>query len=246
MELIIPQRSYLKMIRYTRAVEGEISGMANVDWDKKHVNLVVSEVYLLKQEATTGTVQLEDQAVDDFMLEIILNGATQTPRLWWHSHYDFEPFFSSVDEDTIKRYGDKTKSFWVAICINQKGNMEAKAILKEPKEQIIEKLSIRITPALPSYEPTEEIKEEVKAKVKMKHPFYSDPGWIDRILGRDKVEPKRQIFFLPRNPRKAARIIRFNHLVETFDPELHEWVFESNDGRIYRRQEKYIYGGRRN
>jgi hypothetical protein len=231
------------MVQYTRAVEGEISGLADVEWDKKQENLVVSNVYLLKQEATTGNVLLLDEAVDNFMLELIQQGASQLPRLWWHSHYDFEPFFSSVDEDTIDRYGKKTTSFWVAICINQKGTMEAKAVFKSPEEKTVESLSIRITPPVPSFEPTEEIKEEVKQKVTMEKPFFGHGSWIDRLIGKEeKEEFPRQVFLLSRNPRKAARMIRKHHLVETFDPELHEWVFEDKSGRIYRKQSSYSFG----
>lgn len=232
MKLIIPKQNYIKMVRYTHAVEGEISGLADVEWDEKKENLLVGNIYLLRQKATTGTVELLEEAVHKFMFELIKQGVMRTPRLWWHSHYDFQPFFSGVDEDTIDKL--QTDSFTVAICINREGKMEAKVKLVEGTDKkIINDLNVVITPPLEeSFEPTKEIMDEVKEKVLMEK-----ESWIKTIV--DKITPtkKRQVMCLPRKKDKAIEVIRNKKLIESFDEVLHEWVFEHQNGDIYRVQE---------
>lgn len=228
MELIIPRKSYTKMVQYTRSVESEISGLANVEWDKEHKNLVVGEVYLLKQKVTSGATDLDDDDVHHFMVNQIKKGITRTPRLWWHSHYNFDTFFSTTDEDTIKRL--RTDTFIVAICINQSGDMACKAIVSTPeKDKEIDPLPVRIVPKS-SFEPTKEIKEEVARKVTMEKFEIIVPKWDG--WGKKKKEKKkgktlkRQIRWLPHTVDKTLKLMMEKKLIESFDPHFHEWVLE--------------------
>ena len=242
MELIIPVKSYLKMVRYTRSVESEISGLADVNWDKEKENLVVGKVYLLKQEVNTGKTDLDEDDVHRFMVRRIRRGITQTPRLWWHSHYNFSPFFSATDEATIKKL--KTNTFMVAICINQAGKMECKAVISEPKkpEKVIDPLPIRITPREP-FEPTKKIKEEVARKVSKKKYVVKLPKWKKSFKKNKKFkkssngEINRHVIWLPWTVARAKKTMKRKNLIESFDPFLHEWVLEDMiSGTIYRAQ----------
>lgn len=239
MELIIPRASYLKMIRYARAVESEISGLADCIRDRRG-NFRVGEVYLLKQEASGATVELVEESVHQFLAEQIKKGTTQMPRLWWHSHHNFGTFFSGTDEATIERL--KTDTFLVAICVNQAGEMSAKAVITKPRPKVIDPISIRITPPTPSFAPTPEILEEVAEKVHEKKwpTFKFENLWKDE--DRNKEAKRDRALWLPLSSRKRKRLVLKKHLNRSFDKKLGEWVYKDKQGNIYRERTPFVFG----
>ncbi len=244
MELVIPRASYLKMVRYARAVESEISGLADCTRNAQG-NFRVGEVYLLKQEVSGAAVDLVEESVHKFLAEQIQKGITRMPRLWWHSHYNFKTFFSGTDEDTIQRL--RTDTFIVAICVNQGGEMSAKAIISGRKERVIDPLPIRITPPLPSFTPTAEIIKEVAEKVETRK--WPNFGKYWRGEAEDEQDPKKtetegSVFWLPRNARKKRRFIKKHHLFSVYDLKLKESVYGDWDGNVYREHSTLTFGGR--
>lgn len=258
MELIIPQKSYQKMLQYAKAVESEISGLADVDWDEKHEKFTVGEVYLLKQEANNVNVAIVEGAADELMIELIQKGQIQSPRLWWHSHYNFEAFFSWVDQATLEERAKLSQTFYVAICINQMGHLKCDVVVNTPKKIIYRDIKIKIDTPIP-----QAIKDEVAQKVApladiSLNEFAGEVkkiggDWIKNILGdKDKTpegesavydtfgrrysNPMRQVMWLPWSANKALKVINKKDLVEEVDPYLHEWVFSSVDGKVYRVQ----------
>ena len=248
MKLIIPLKSYVKMIQYCNAVESEISGLADVEYDEKGENFVMGEVYLIKQTATEGTVDLIDESVHSFMFERIKQGAKRTPRIWWHSHYNFQTFFSSTDEATIQRL--KTDTFIIAICANQMGDLHAKAIISSPIPKIIENLEIEIQPKhIKIFKPSEEIEEDVKSKVQKETPesLATKLGnWVKDIATKEEAneetligdELKIEYKYLPENAEEGSKLIAALRLEELFDPDVKEFVWGGSNLEVLYRIKK--------
>src|ERR1035437_3075176 len=129
-KLILPLDSYRKIMAYAQVCEEEISGFADVSFDKEKMALVVGEVYLLKQEVTGGTTDLDEEDIAKFTHEMIKGGSTQLPRMWWHSHVNMSAFFSGTDTSTMDYL--ENDSYTVALVVNKNREMKCTFILWKP------------------------------------------------------------------------------------------------------------------
>lgn len=123
-DLVISMEAYSKIMGYTRVAQTEITGFADVTLEAEHKRVVVGEVYLLEQEATGAHVQMDEEAVSDFNLQMIKKGVTQLPRLWWHSHVNMEAFFSGTDVATYTETL-QNDSWAIALVVNKRRDMKA-------------------------------------------------------------------------------------------------------------------------
>lgn len=124
LQLNVPLQAYQKLIAYAQACQGEVSGFADVVFDPLKNAFRMTDVYLLEQEATAAHVELDEESVAKFNLELAKKGRDQLPQVWWHSHADMETFFSGIDEGTLRELQNDT--FIIAVVVNKKGHIKAK------------------------------------------------------------------------------------------------------------------------
>lgn len=181
-KLILPYQSYRKVMEYAVASPGEITGFAEVEFDKENYIFRMGEVYLLKQECTSADVEMDDDALDAFNDQLIEQGVTQLPRLWWHSHNDFNVFFSGTDENTITYLAHE--SYVVALVVNKKRQMYAKARINGEVPFVIEPLKVEVD--YEDFQISSDILQEVKEKVSQKSfsqlPHSSNSGSLRKII----------------------------------------------------------------
>ncbi|HSC69863.1 MAG TPA: hypothetical protein VLH58_00825 [Candidatus Methylomirabilis sp.] len=78
----------------------EVSGLGTVE--PLGNDLLVKQVFLIRQRASDSDTELDSQAVADLLVEFLQSGGDpSTLRLWWHSHGDRPIFWSETDENTI-------------------------------------------------------------------------------------------------------------------------------------------------
>jgi hypothetical protein len=131
--------AYEKMFHYTKYCKGEVSGFGKTIIGEDEV--VIEKIYLLKQVCTSAHTELDLEAHSKFLCSLIRRGYHPKDfSLWWHSHYDFDVFFSGEDEDTISKLSKNGQMF--SICINQKGEMTGRM----DERGVSVKLPIIITP----------------------------------------------------------------------------------------------------
>lgn len=160
-KLLIPIESWRKIMAYTDLAEGEITGFADVDYDSEQENFIMKEVYLIDQIAEAAEVEMNEEQIAAFMLKRIEAGATQMPRIWWHSHVNMEVFFSGTDDATISEF--KNDSYTISLVVNKNRDMKAQLNLWKPFTYM-SPIEVRIM-----FEYTDipqEIIDEVKEKVK--------------------------------------------------------------------------------
>lgn len=223
LQLYIPAKNWQKLLYYAQAVETEISGFAEVTWNGQE--LEVGEVYLIEQEAGGAHTTLDELATHKFLLDYIKKGGTQLPRLWWHTHNDFDTFFSGTDYDTIKKL--KNDSFLVALCLNKKGDTYAGFYLHQPVEMVVEPLEVY--PDIPEKSIPKAILNEVKKKVKEKTYQEVYPrkwNWPKKKKG----ESKKKVEYLPKNQKKRERLIQSKGLYISYDFELDDYVWKDKRG----------------
>lgn len=162
----IPLEVYHKMLSYARASSGEISGFGKtrVRNTAAFREVWIEEVRIFKQTVTHSHTELDNQALTDWYLELIRLGEDPGSwNLWWHSHNDFDTFFSGVDTATISKLiaGKKPDRMLYSVCINKFGELSARAdSQQESQTQIRAHVEHNISPTIIA-----QCKKEVKKYV---------------------------------------------------------------------------------
>ena len=239
LKIILPLATYRKIMAYATICDLEISGFCEVEYNEARSAFIAGEPYLLRQEVTGGSTHMDEEAVSAFNLERIKAGATQLPRLWWHSHVNMEAFFSAIDEGTLKDL--QNDSFIIALVVNKRKNMKAKAYVYSQTAtnllgfQFEEKLQTEIDP-LPiqiefEYERIpESLKKEVEEKVKTKT-FTPQLPSGDCYGGRGKKREHGHAsiikpLFLPKDRTAANKRIEEKGLEKEWDHIRGEYIYK--------------------
>ena len=83
MRIVMVKDVYEKLLHYTLAASGEISGLGMCQWKEGEVR--ITEIFLLKQDCTGASTELDDEAVSKLMVDLIKeNRNTAELRFWWH------------------------------------------------------------------------------------------------------------------------------------------------------------------
>lgn len=241
LKLIIPLATYRKIMAYTTLCDLEISGFAEVEYVEARNAFVAGEVYLLNQEVSGSATHMDEETVSAFNLERIKAGATQLPRLWWHSHVDMEAFFSAIDEDTLKDL--QNDSFIIALVVNKRKAMKAKTyVYNETSSKVmgiqfnsieqmeIDPLSVsiefdyeRIPDSL-----RKEVEEKVTERVYTPQLPYSIPHAQHGGGGKKREHGHASIIkplFLPKDRVAASKRIEDKGLEQEWDADKGEFIY---------------------
>lgn len=152
-----------KMLGYAQATVEEISGVGAIE--KIDGLLVVTQIYLLEQECSSVTTEINSDALGKLMLDLVKQGKEANLKLWWHSHASMDTFWSKTDDDTGRII---SKADWAfRVVINRNDQIKVSADVNEPFPHTVHDLNLKI------YNPGEkeiykECRKEVKEKVKIK------------------------------------------------------------------------------
>lgn len=118
MKFIIEEKAFLKLCYYIKNIDNEIGGLLET---RKHGNtIVIEDVLLLEQEVSGTSVELSRKDLGKFIYENRKN-----PKLlkaihgWWHSHCDFDIFWSGTDNRTFRHLLQYFGDFVVGIVANK-------------------------------------------------------------------------------------------------------------------------------
>lgn len=105
--------------RYTEIVDGEVGcfGYATISEESKEV--VVDTIFLFPQEADTGSVDINDDALAFAINKAIEDDRLNDLRFCIHSHGNMSAFWSGTDDDMIKKMG-KTANWFASAVFNKK------------------------------------------------------------------------------------------------------------------------------
>ena len=150
-----------KLFGYVNAVEGEVSGMGLVEKIKDM--FVVTEIFLLKQECSFSTTEIDSEDLGKLMLELTRQGKEGNLKLWWHSHGSMNAFWSSTDKHTARNLSGSNWMF--TAVVNKEGKIKISLDVSIPFHHVADDIQVSI------YDPDtsrifEICKKEVKEKVK--------------------------------------------------------------------------------
>ena len=119
-DVYIDAQAMAKLRAWTHHAEGEVSGLGLIDVTREGEcisSLEVTDVFILKQECTSVSTELDPGAIGELLVDLSQKGKEHELRVWWHSHADMGVFWSSTDDTNIQRLA--TEDFLVSIVLNK-------------------------------------------------------------------------------------------------------------------------------
>ena len=116
MKLLIPSNIYAEIDYYVQKCPIEISWLGRLKKDDEG-NFVLTKIYLLKQENTGVSTEIDADAVATLLYQTRKDEGMLN---WWgHSHVDMDVRWSGTDMDTKQEHGKN--GFLVSTVFNKKG-----------------------------------------------------------------------------------------------------------------------------
>lgn len=116
--IYLTSKAYFKMMFYCQLVSTEIGGLLLVT--KKGGRNIIEDAVLLKQDVSGGGVNLDTEAVCQFMVD----NPKLVPKIggWWHSHVTMGTFFSGIDLNTSHEMARIAGGKTIAIVVSNNSN----------------------------------------------------------------------------------------------------------------------------
>jgi hypothetical protein len=120
MKVIIPSEIYAQIDYYVQICDVEVSGLGRIKLNEDG-DYVVTSVYLPKQENTSVTTELDEDAIASLLYTSRKDEGTL--NFWWHSHVDMATNWSGTDHDTMEEFG--SNGFLVSTVFNKRREMRS-------------------------------------------------------------------------------------------------------------------------
>jgi len=163
-KVVIPLQLYQKLFFYATNITKEISGLGMVE--RVDNELRITDLFIVKQEVTTGNTTLDNKDLAQKTIDIINAGGDPTKmKLWWHSHANGTVFWSGTDDTCCDSYNND--QWLLSIVVNWKKEVLCRLDIYNPIRITLDHLPVMIkepTTSLSALE--EECKVEMKEKVK--------------------------------------------------------------------------------
>jgi hypothetical protein len=122
--------AYRRMIEFIRQCPDEIQGFGQVTLDRATNVIKVHNVFILKQEVTGGSAEIEEEDMDKLLHHCIKSDIPiETVKFWWHSHVDFAAFWSGTDTGTIDMFDN---GWMVSLVGNKMGHAKTRLDIYDP------------------------------------------------------------------------------------------------------------------
>ncbi len=162
LKILFPLEIYTKMLAYAQASNGEISGFGKTKLSKDNSKIKILDIRIFRQKVTQAHTELAADSLHDFYYSLIQQNEDPSRwNLWWHSHNDFEVFFSEIDINTISSLSKDTTL--LSICINKAGELTGRLDVNGESSYNEEDIEFVL---IPPKDLMSKIKNEVKQKVK--------------------------------------------------------------------------------
>lgn len=196
MKLYFTPKAKIKLDLYIRLSDTEVSGVGRVTLLERG-SFLVDDVFILEQECSWSETALDQEALARFLEEFVAKGERPSGlRLWWHSHRDWDVFWSRRDERTIRCFN---VPWLISVVGNRRGDYLARLDVFEPAHLTRDKIPVDVYLEADEKEACA-IKRQLEQKVRRKtycYPverhgaWYSDwysDWWEDDGNGEEEAE----------------------------------------------------------
>lgn len=176
LDVYISLRAFQKIEHWVKmSGKYEVSGLGLVDDllddNDELYGFYVPDVFLLEQEVTPGTTEIDDEAIAKLMVELEKAGQDLARlRYWWHLHPKGTGlFWSQTDSGTIN--GFRNGEWWVSTVFGSSMRSRTRIDLYKPAHWVFDEIDIQI--AKHDLGLKEACAEEFKKKVKVLPTLFS-------------------------------------------------------------------------
>lgn len=113
--IVFDQTAYHKIMHWVLKCPDEISGLGKV-LRQEDGSFLVQEVMLLDQQNTGSSTEIDAQAIAKAMY--VLKDTPGDLNFWWHSHVNFDVFWSKTDTDTLQELSQH--GWFIASVFNKR------------------------------------------------------------------------------------------------------------------------------
>ncbi len=162
----IERYAWEKMFGWCRAAESEVSGIGIA----KIVNgtFIVSDVFFPKQYCSSAYTEADDIALGkiNYLVETKKPGSAKWLRFWWHTHYNFNTFWSGTDDANAQGLANANGDWALSLVINQHGDWRCRVDFVKPVRVTLDELEVFLIPNSTERKPYNRFKQDVKKWVK--------------------------------------------------------------------------------
>lgn len=209
-----------KLRAYIANVENEVGGLGQVTYNAEKNLFLITDIYLIEQTVSAASTLLSPEGLMKFYNERTqINPADDYSqyKLWWHSHYNFQTFWSGTDEATIESLDQETpeNNWFLSVVGNQAGSMIARLDVYSPFRFTRNNIPI-FKEEYPS-EVEEMVKADIEAKVKTIRVVNTYPPAITAGKQYD-------LYGNPLNTRKGSYLDQYDDIYDHLPEETLEPV----------------------
>ena len=142
-EVHIDNEVYDKIMYWVNKSNYEVSGLGTVEYDEEAGLFRVTDAFLLTQENSMVTTDIDATAIGQLMAEVYRRKDVEgTLNFWWHSHVDMDVFWSQTDLDTIHQLGQH--GWFLSTVFNKKEEMRSAFYQRSPFNVFADKLPTQV------------------------------------------------------------------------------------------------------
>lgn len=198
--VFIPPEALQRLTLYIDLCPFEVGGLGTVQPFGE--DLLVADIFLIRQRASDSDTELDPQAVADHLLRTVREGKDPSAlRLWWHSHAEADITWSDTDEKTIEAFQIEQL---VSIVGNKRHEFGCRLDQFSPERLTFDRLPLTPTPnGKPDDEESlrKQIMAELREKVTLIHretslvpEIFLDPSssTVEIAIPFDEPEPPQE------------------------------------------------------
>lgn len=163
--LIIPTEINTKILHWLNKTKHEVSGYGNLEWLDDQKSWRVKDVFLLKQEVSPTSTEIDPHAVGRAMF--LTKDEPYGMKWHWHTHPNMGVFWSGDDMEIIRSHGQQD---WIlASVFNEKGEIRTAfytktEVLGKPHDVFVDEISTEVITYYPQ-EFFDQLNKEYEANV---------------------------------------------------------------------------------
>jgi len=145
-EVLFEKHCWSKIHGWCKAADSEVSGTGLIRLEKNNV-FKIYDVFLPKQQCSGSYTDVDNDAMERLNKRLTrLKVPPEDHRVFWHTHYNFNTFWSGTDEGKIKGLVEAADGWLFSIVINQAGEWKSRLDFVNPIHVIIHEPKIFLVP----------------------------------------------------------------------------------------------------
>jgi|WetSurSiteA1Bulk_404760.scaffolds.fasta_scaffold04477_3 hypothetical protein len=154
-------KAYAKMVYYCQSAHSEVSGFCKMQEIKNEQGIIerieVLDTLLLKQSGGQASTSLDEECMSKLLYELARKDENPANwKLWWHTHYNFNVYWSGIDDgnitrlltdENIKAVSKDADNYLISTNINQSCDIIGRIDqLNEQGQEMSADVKVAITP----------------------------------------------------------------------------------------------------